>query len=74
MKNNETFRLILIAVVVLIFFGGFGMFGFGGMMSMMYGYGFYGLASIFQFAYRILVFVALILLVVLLWQKIQEKN
>ncbi len=79
MKNDKLLMWVLIAVALMVFFSGYGMmgiwgYGFPGMMSMMYGYGLYGLASLFQLAYRILMFVALVLLVVWLWQKIQNKK
>ena len=78
MKDDETLRWVLIAIAVVVFFGGFGMmrtwsYGFP-WMGMMYGYGFYGLASLFNLAYKILVIVALVFLVVWLWKKIQEKK
>ena len=77
MKNNDVLVWVLIAIVVILIFGGFGMMGFGGygsMMGMMYGYGLYGFASLFDLAYKILILAALILFVVWLWQKIGGKK
>jgi uncharacterized membrane protein len=82
MKNNETITWILItAAVIILFSNGFSMiglgrygYGYGGMMTMMYGYGLYGLASIFQIIYNLLIMLALVFLVVWLWQKIKNPG
>ena len=73
-KEEQTIIWIVIALVVLLFFSGFGMmgFGYGGMMNMMYGnYGFgFG---IFNFLINILITIGIVLLIVWLIKQIQKK-
>ena len=75
MKNNQTLMWILVVVIIVLFFGGFGMIGFpfGGMMSGMFGYN-YGFMPLFGWIYMTLVTVALIMLVIWLFQQIQNPR
>lgn len=67
MKNNETIMWIVIAVIIVLFFSGFGMMGFP-FGSMMYGYGFG-----FGWLFMILIAVALVLFIVWLIKELQKK-
>ena len=77
MKNETLLMWILGLVVLLFLFGGFGMMGFGGtygyggMMSMMYGYFGSGM-MFFGWLYGLLVLVALVLLIVWLFKQVQK--
>ncbi|MBI2042828.1 hypothetical protein HYT25_00375 [Candidatus Pacearchaeota archaeon] len=74
MKNNETSMWILIAIIIVLFFSGFGMMGFGGsMMGWMFGYN-YGFMSFFGWAYMVLITVTLVLLIVWLIKQIQNPR
>ena len=77
MKNNDKNLLfwILGAVVVLFLLGGFGMFGY---RSSGYGYGgmMYGFSGMWIFGglFMVLILVALVLLIVWLWNQIQNPR
>ena len=74
MKNNETALWILVVIIIVLFFSGFGMMGFGGsMMSWMFGYN-YGFMPFFGWTYMLLITVALVLLIVWLFQQIQKQG
>lgn len=75
MKNENTLMIILVAIIVLFLFSGFGMMAYGmmgfgnfGMMS-----GSYGGMGMFGWLFMVLVAIALILLIIWLIKKIQEK-
>jgi len=72
MKNQNLIIGIVIVVLVLLFFGGFGgMMGWNyGIMGMMYGYD--SGMWIFGWIYMILVSVALVLLIVWLFKQVQK--
>jgi uncharacterized membrane protein len=81
MKNdNKNILLWVLGIVLALFllggFGrvGFGMgYGYGGMMGMMYGS--YGSGMmLFGWLYGILVLVALVLLIIWLWNQIQNPR
>ena len=71
MKTEETVAIVLIVVLSLFLFGGFGfgMMGYGnyGMMS-----GFYSGVGFFGWLYHIVIFVALTLLIVWLVKQLQS--
>lgn len=70
MKNNETIMWIVIAIAVILVFSGFGMMGFpfGGMM-----YGSFGF-PLFGWLFMILITVALVFLIIWLFQQIQNPR
>ena len=78
MKDSETIRWILIAIAVIVFFSGFGMmrfgsYGYGGMMSLMYGS--YGSGMMFfGWIYGILVLVALVLFIMWLVRQLESPR
>lgn len=79
MENNKiTLAIFLIIVLVLLLFpfggmiGGFG-YGYGGMMNMMYNYGFGG-TWIFGWLFMAGLIVALVLFIVWLIQQIQKTE
>jgi len=80
MKNENLLLWILGIVAGLFLLGGFGMFGYGntsygygGMMGMMYGN--YGSGMMFfGWIYGILITVALVFLIIWLWQQIQNPR
>src|SRR3989344_2341178 len=63
--NEETTVAIVLAVVLLLLFGGFGMMGFGGWGMMNWFYPDFGFSWIFMLVIRVLVIVALVLFI--LW-------
>ncbi|MDO8467389.1 MAG: hypothetical protein Q7S56_00360 [Nanoarchaeota archaeon] len=69
MENNDlTIILLVILVSAFLMFEITG--GNYGMMRMMYGYGFYGLASIFNLLFTVIIVVIIILLI----QKLQKPK
>lgn len=74
MKDNQTLIWVIIAVIALLFFRGFGIMGwgrYGGMMSMMYGT--YGTGMMaFGWIYGILILAALVLFIVWLVRQLQK--
>jgi len=64
-RNDETAVAIVLAVVLLLLFGGFGMMGFGGWGMMNWFYPDFGFSWIFMLVIRVLVIVALVLFI--LW-------
>lgn len=69
-KQANTFLYVLLGVLLLLFFANFGttMMGYGGMMG---GYG-YGMMSLFGPLFMLLLFVALILVVIWLYQQVRK--
>ena len=77
MKNENLIWLIVGISVLLFFFGGFSMMGFGGwgsnwMGGMMYGYN-YGGMWLFGWLFMILVSIAVVLLILWLVKQLQKK-
>ena len=78
MKDNEKIVWIVVALAVLLFLGGFGMMGFGsygygGVMGMMYGS--YGIgAMFFGWLYGLLILTALVLFIIWLVKKINPDK
>ncbi len=70
MKNNEVLIWILVAIIVILFFSGFGMPWYGGMMGWMMGYG-YGY-PLFGWIFMILITVALILFITWMIKQVQK--
>ena len=72
-KQDNILTWIIIAVLAVLLFGGFGMmgfpFGFGGMM---YGYGFSGM-WIFGWLFMILILIALVLFITWLIKQLDKK-
>jgi len=70
--KNEAWIVVVVAVIVLFFvLSGLGFGGYGGMMSMMYGYFGSGM-MFFGWLYGLLVLVALVLLIVWLFKQVQK--
>ncbi|PIO07347.1 hypothetical protein COU59_03405 [Candidatus Pacearchaeota archaeon CG10_big_fil_rev_8_21_14_0_10_34_12] len=70
-KQDNTLTWIIIAVLAVLLFGGFGMMGFP-FSGMMYGYGFSGM-WIFGWMFMILILVALVLFITWLIKQLQIK-
>ncbi len=70
-KQDNTLTWVIIAVLAVLLFGGFGMMGFpfGGMM---YGYGFSGM-WIFGWLVMVLILVALVLFILWLVKQLQQR-
>jgi len=70
MKNKE-FNWLIIGIVLVVLFSGFGMMGFSnyGYGGMMYSYGF---MSSFGWIYMVLVSTVLVLLIIWLFKQIQK--
>ncbi len=69
-KQNNALTWSVIAVIIILLFGGFGMMGFpfGGMM-----YGFSGM-WIFGWLFMVLILVALVLFIIWLIKEISDKK
>ena len=78
MKNEKLIMSISIVLLILITFNGFSSFGMmngwnGGMMNMMYNYGFGGM-WLFGWLFMVLIIVALVLFILWLIRQLQTKD
>ena len=74
MKKDNTPVMILLAIIFILLFGGFGMMGFGWMGGMMSGiYGGFGI-GFFGWLFMPLILIILILLIVWLIKQIQDMG
>ena len=70
-QDNNFLIWIVVAVLAVFLFGGFGMMGFP-FSGMMYGYGFSGM-WIFGWLFMVLIFVALVLFIFWMIKQLQKK-
>ena len=71
-KKDNSLILILAVIIILLFFGGFNMMGFGRMnYGMMYGF-YGGYETIIGFLFDALIIISLVLLIILLFKKINK--